>query len=48
VQSLLPVPPVMGDSMRRFLVLRENRAIALLILATLLLDALTVVAVLAK
>lgn len=50
MQSHLPVPPVMGDSMRRLLVLREkrNRAIALLILATPLLDALTDVPILAK
>jgi hypothetical protein len=47
-QSLLSVPPILGDFMRRFLVLREKAAITLLILTVLMLDVVAVMALLAK
>jgi hypothetical protein len=40
--------PKMGDSMRRYLVLRENAGITLFIVTILMLDALAVVLLLAK
>jgi hypothetical protein len=41
-RSLIPVPPVGGYFVRRFLVLRENMAITLLILTVIMLDVVVV------
>jgi hypothetical protein len=47
-QSLVSVPPILGDFVRRFLVLREKTAITLLILTVLMLDVVAVMSLLAK
>jgi hypothetical protein len=41
-QSLLSVPPILGDFVRRFLVRREKTAITLLIFTVLMLDVVAV------